>query len=201
MAFIPTVNAIKIVIIGTLAGQQVVIDITIGTPAAVSLADLDDAADAIEDWLTTELMPDLTASYVINEIKAYDLSSSIAPVVSHFVSIAGSQAIPGVANNTALVASFRTDNRGRSGRGRNYVAGMINNVGDTVSTTLTRAGLIATDYANLNSYLTPLGMEHIVISQYTGGSPRVSGLKQPVTEYIVNIDYDSQRKRLAGRGA
>jgi len=200
LAFIPTINCIKIVIIGDLLGQQVVIDITIGTPTAPSISDLDDAADAIEDWLTTELLPELTTSLLVEEIKAYDMTSSISPVVSHFVSLAGSVAAPAVPNNVALVASFRTDNRGRSGRGRNYLAGLQNTIGDTLKTSVGKAAAIAVAYANLNSFLAPLGFEHIVVSNFTGGAARAAGLKQDVVEYIVNVDYDSQRRRQAGRG-
>lgn len=201
MSFIPTINCIKVVIIGDLLGQQIVIDISIGTPTAPSISDLDDAADAVESWIDTELLPLLTTSLLIEEIKAYDMSSSTAPVVSHFISLAGDVVATSVQNNVALVASFRTDNRGRSGRGRNYIAGLPNNIGDTVKTTVGKAAAIAAAYSALNSYLAPLGFEHIVVSNFTGGAARLAGLKQTVNEYIVNVDYDSQRRRLAGRGA
>lgn len=200
LAFIPTVNAIKISIIGSLAGQQVVLDLTIGTPTSPSVSDLQDAADAVDTWLQTDLLPELTTAYSVNEIKAYDLSSSSAPVYSKPVTINGAVSAPSVTNGTALVASLRTAGRGRSARGRNYVPGLPNNIGTTTATTSGKAAGIGAAYSNIPTYLGPLGMDLVVDSLYTGGAARSSGFKQPVTSVIINLDYDSQRRRLAGRG-
>lgn len=200
MPFIPTINAIKISIIGSLAGQQVVLDLTVGTPTSPSISDLQDAADATDTWLQTDLLPELTTAYGINEIKAYDLSSSSAPVYSKPVSLAGGVSQPSITNGTALVASLRTAGRGRSARGRNYVPGLQNNIGTTTATTSGKAAAIGAAYSNLPTYFGPLGMDLVVNSLYTAGAARASGFKQPVTSVIINLDYDSQRRRLAGRG-
>jgi len=201
MTFIPTINAIKVTIIGSIAGQQVVIDVTIGTPSSPSMSDLSDAADAVDDWLVNELAPVLTTAYSQSEIKAYDLTSSTAPVFTKPVAHTGIVNVSPVANNVSLVTSFLTANRGRSGRGRNYLAGLQDNVGGPVSTSSGVAAAVVSAWSALNTYLSPLGFEHTVISNFTAGASRAAGLKQPVTSYRTNIDYDSQRRRLAGRGA
>lgn len=200
MSFIPTVNAIKVTIIGSILGQQIVIDITIGTPAAVSVGDLDDTADAIEDWLTTEYAPYVQDEYAFDEIKAYDMSSATAPVVSHGIAIVGGGIAGAVPNNVALVTSFLTANRGRSGRGRVYNAGLNKATSTQTAASAGDVTAMLAAWAALNSYLAPLGFEHVVVSFFTGGSPRSAGLKQAVTEYRTNSDWDSQRRRLAGRG-
>lgn len=201
MAFIPTINAVKVTILGHLLGQQVVIDITIGTPSAPSVADLNDINDAVDTWLSTELAPTLTGSYVFDEVKAYDLTSATAPVATKPLGYSGTINVNPVVNNAALVTSFLTANRGRSGRGRNYLAGLQDNVGSAISTSSGVAAAVVSAWSALNTYLTPLGFEHVVISNFTGGAARSAGLKQPVISYRTNVDYDSQRRRLAGRGA
>lgn len=201
MAFIPTLNAIKVTIIGSIAGQQVVIDITIGTPGAVTMTDLENAAADVEDWFTNELIPILTNSYTASEIKAYDLTSASAPVVTNPVSLTGAVNSPPVSNNVALVTSFLTAGRGRSARGRNYLAGLQAAGGTPTSAQSSLAVDDAAAWAALNSYLDDDALEHIVISNYTDGAARAAGLKQPITGYRTNVDWDSQRRRLAGRGA
>jgi len=200
MAFIPTVNAIKLVIEGTVQGQKVIVTISVGKGSTVTPTDLINATDAIEDWWVAEVLPSLSAAYDGDVITAYDLSSEFAPTYSNPYTDVGGLAVPPIANNTALVTSFRTAGRGRSARGRNYVPCMPNNIGGPTATTSGQAADIAAAYAAMSDYLDPVGLEHIVISNYTGGAARTSGLKQPVTAYITNIEYDSQRSRLEGRG-
>lgn len=200
MTFIPTIHAVKVTILGSILGQQVVITISIGTPSSPSTGLMEDIGEAVEDWLTTELLDNLCDDYTFNEIKMYDLTSDTAPVVSRPVSLAGAVATNPVPNNVSIVTTFLTANRGRSGRGRQYMAGSPNTVGDAISTSSGQAAALAGGWANLNTYLDPLGCEHIVISNFSGGSARSEGLKQPVLSYRTNVDYDSQRRRLAGRG-
>lgn len=200
MTFIPTLNAIKVTLIGTIAGQEIVIDITIGTPAAVTLGDLSAASVDCIDWLSTEMLPILTDSYEFNECKAYDLSSVSAPVISTPLTLAGAINSAPVANNVAMVTSFLTLGRGRSARGRNYLAGIQSIGGTPTSSDPTIPPQVVAAWAAINSYLNPDSLDHVVISTRTGGADRAAGLKQNVTNYRTNADWDSQRRRLAGRG-
>jgi len=201
MSFIPTVNSIKVVIIGSLFGQQIVIDITVGKSSAITVTDLENVAPEMRDWWNDELAPQVVNDYTINNVKAYDMSSSTAPVYDFPCSEAGDLTDTACANNVAAAISFRTANRGRTSRGRIYIGGLpVNPASGVVMTGTTQAALAVAGF-NINDYLTPLSLFHTVVSLYSNGSPRTSGLAQPTINYVVNSDYDSQRRRLQGRGA
>jgi len=203
MAFIPTLNAIKLVLEFTIASQTVVVTISLGKASSVTPTDLANACNDGIQWLATELMPSLTDQLSLTQAVAYDLSSATAPVVfaTPGSPVVGGDSSPALPNNATAVISWRTSNRGRSSRGRMYVPGLPTSA-KTSATGFSSAFLavLASAGAAMNSYFSPDGLEQVVISTHTGGSPRVAGLAQPVTSVVVDGLFDSQRRRLAGRG-
>lgn len=203
MAFIPVPNAVKVVITFSLAGQLVNLTLGLEKASAVSVSDLETAATGTQDWAVNELLPWLSSQLTLTGMEAYDLSSASAPVVAYSLATphAGSAASPSLPNNAAAVISFRTDQRGRSARGRMYVPGIPQNVQASATTlgtafvaALTQAG------ADINSYLTSVPFTHVVISRYTNNAPRAVGTTEAVTSVVMDNKIDSQRRRLSGRG-
>ena len=105
--------------------------------------------------------------------------------------ISGSS-LPG---NVAFVLSFRTANRGRSGRGRNYIGGL--NEDDVTGNLLTeaKANLFRDAYsAFLSEALFPY--RWVVVSRYNDGVKRAEGLVQTVTTVLyTDLTVDSMRGR------
>lgn len=202
MAFIPVENGVRVAIQGTMTGQTWVNTLGVLCPVQPSVADLTSIATQVKAWWVAQMKPLVTSTVFLTAVTATDLDSASAPTVTIAASDSGTATGSAVANNTALVTSFRTAGRGRSSRGRNYVPGLSTTGASGTSASSTAAGLQAAAYALLNQYL-QLGIQefiHVVISYILNGSPRTSGLVQPVSSYITNVDFDSQRRRLAGRG-
>lgn len=203
MAFIPVPNAIKVSVEFLIGGQTVVITLSIGKTSAISPTDLVNANAAVFDFMSIDLMPLLSNQLSATKATAYDLTSSTAPanVRDYVPDIVGGVVDASIANNVAVVSSFRTANRGRSGRGRVYVPGIPNSVkASPVSVTTTFANNIGTAFINLSSRLAGVNLSHVVISRFLNNAPRNPGITQPITAIVMNTDMDSQRRRLAGRG-
>lgn len=202
MAFIPTVNSIRVSVEGTIEGQLWVLTLTVGKGAAITQTDVQNAADRVQEWWDAELAPILTTAVIATLVKAVDMATQTAlPIVSVNSPNDGAVSQPTLPNSTALVTTFRTGNAGRSGRGRNYLMGLPNNQGNSVRASAGTAAAVDAAYTDLNSYLTPSSLFHTVVSKFTNGGPRASGLVQPVLVYDTNTIYDVQRRRAEGRGA
>jgi hypothetical protein len=107
-----------------------------------------------------------------------------------------------VPNNTAYVLSLKTAARGRSSRGRNFIAAIPQSsllTANTVTSGL-RTGLV-TAYENLIGVGADLGATWVIVSKISGGAPRTTGVTTPVTTVDTFDDVlDSQRRRQLGRG-
>jgi len=155
-------------------------------------------------WWTTELAPWLSADISLRELVCTDLSTITGPSVAQAAPVpnpdggVGFGSLPG---NCALCVSFRTNLRGRSYRGRNFVAGLPETevTGNTVATATVNG--IQDAYQAIPASISSFPFEHTVISRFTAGAPRVAGASTPVTSYVVVDPFvDSQRRRLTGRG-
>lgn len=203
MAFIPTPNAIKLVLEFTLSGQIVVVTISLQKAAPVTTADLTSAANAGITWWNTYLKALSGPQLALSGATATDQTTETSPVVHVPVSppTPGTNAAECLPANAAAVISWRTANRGRSGRGRMYVPGLTeggNSNGINIAPTTQAA--IATAAANLASFFAPALLTHVIISRFHNKLPRASGLSQPVVSNVVDDLWDSQRRRLGGRG-
>jgi len=108
-----------------------------------------------------------------------------------------------LSNNVALVISQGTASRGRSYRGRTYHCGIPETFAqDAVSMfDANRIGAL-TGWINWWDAMAAVdGSTHVVLSRYTGNAPRATGVMTPITTVSANGDFDSMRKRLAGRGS
>jgi hypothetical protein len=201
MAYIPVPRGIKLSFVFLLNGQEVIVSLGLEKGSTVTPTDLSNVANAGVDWFTGGGNAPFTTALQLQRAEAYDLSSATAP--STFVSSTGTGAVnqAPLPNNVALVASHRTAGRGRSSRGRQYWAGLPNNQGSGVEASTGTVAGVAAAVADLFADLNASGYQPVVISRYTANAPRSTAILQPITSTIVNKAYDSQRRRLEGRGA
>ena len=202
MEFVPASNVMQTAIVGTLAGQPVVNTLYVQAPASWTSASWAVHRDNVL-ILLNGLRAAQSQDFAWTRIEGTDLSSQVAPTYSHVIAggLAGQVASPALPNNVAFCISFRTAGRGRSSRGRNYIAGLAESQ--------VTANTLATNFitALIDSYLTfstaceADGFTWVVLSRFHEGQPRAAGLVQPVAAVVAtDSNTDSQRRRLPGRG-
>lgn len=171
-----------------------------GTDAALGQT----LATNLQTWWNNNLRPITSGDMSLTEIFVTDISQQEGWTVSHPVNppIAGTAAGESLPSNVALCVSFRTAFRGRSGRGRNYVAGCTEGA--------CAGSFFATSYVNsvIAAYQILLGSGNFVpglvwsiVTRHFNGQPRPTGFARTVTAVLsVHNGADSQRRRLPGRG-
>lgn len=203
MPFIPTPNVARCAVRYILHNQSVVNtlwfrkDIGLQDPA-LAMADL---GNAISSWVETNLLSQFSTDVFFADVTATSQVSATAPSVVTVADLSGLAVGGAMPGNVCWTLKFSTAQRGRSGRGRNYISGMRETdvTGNQVNTTW--AGNIYAAYNTLIS-LPPDGWEWVVVSHYENLQPRIQGFAQTVlSASIVNYDVDSQRRRLTGRGS
>lgn len=203
MPFVPVLNVVQVNLRGTYFGEQVENTLYFETAPAVTPSFVANVALSAENWWVGDVVPLLSSSYVWREAYAVDLTTATGPTATSALSAgtAGGAVQPGMPGNVALCISFRTDQRGRSFRGRNYLCGLTedNVVGNQIT-----PGSIP---PFVNAYLPLLEAGEmlpgvwVVVSRFSGGLRRTVGVSTPVTSVlVVDNNVDSMRRRLAGRG-
>lgn len=205
MAFIPLPFGIKVEVAWeTGSGVAVCIHfVSKTTPSAVTLTDLTNAIDSFDTWRIS-LNPIMAVNMQIAGIRATDwsMADGITALTVPGTAINGTNGTPILPLNVALVASHSTGRTGRSRRGRNYIPGAAEStvaVGDVIAAG-TR-NIITAAYNTLRTALLADGLVQVVASFHANGAPRVTGLGTAVSVTSVDQHSDSQRRRLAGRGA
>src|SRR5258706_3108406 len=79
MAFIPTPNAVRASVLGTIDGQLCVITLWFVGTAPATTTDLDNLAGALIDWVTLELLPLLSNGYSGFSVNVVAQGTSFAP--------------------------------------------------------------------------------------------------------------------------
>lgn len=199
MAFIPAENVMLITLSGTLYGGKIqnTLYFKKSNGSSFSQADFDLLADTVELWYFNNLVNSVSNQAGFNVITGYDLTSDSSPVYSQLATLVGNVPSSAAPASVAFSISFKTGNRGRSGRGRNYVPGVPESVitGNSVSSAYYNA--VRDGYEALIALVAAQGFVWGVLSRYTNGAPRVQGLFQPITNVtFANSQVDSQRKRV-----
>jgi len=139
----------------------------------------------------------------LNEIYMVDLASQSGPVATAQPGVPsiGFQEVPPMPNNVTLCVTFRTEQRGRSFRGRSFVVGLAANQVVSQNVIDPAAGTILNAYQDLREAAATAGVPMVVVSRQTNNAPRVTGLATPITAVVLRDSVaDSQRRRLPGRG-
>lgn len=204
MAFVPIANSCSIEIRCLQYGQRAELTLGFLHSGAIDVSALQVIADAVDLWWYTYARPLVHAQVSLREVYARDLTSINAPVYTSTVhtGAVGTLTVGGsAANNIAKSISFKTAQRGRANRGRNYWFGFGAN---QITTTY-----IGTSYRNSIKALyerllpgggsTPANWTWVVLSRQLNGVTQ--GRAIPITSVAVPSDaLDSMRTRLPGRG-
>lgn len=198
MAYQPVENTVLVEMRYTINGEDAENTLAFHCEDGVTLLNMGLLAEFVDDWWNTELRPLLGTGYVYRETYLTDLTTQTSPTLTSTAnaSLPGTDAtgatLPG---NVAFCLSFRTPNRGRSGRGRNYIAGLNEDdvTGNFLSTA--KADAFRDAYsAFLSETLFPY--KWVVISRQFNGVLRAEGLPQTVTTVLyTDLRVDTMRSR------
>lgn len=174
------------------------------SPVAVNTTDLN-AACVWFDALGQALRPLQPANVVRSMVRAIDWSvpdGAQVSLIPFSTNNAGTNVSPGLPLNVAICATQVSGLVGRSRRGRNYIPGIAENIvglGDVISP-ISRS-TIANAYNTLRTNLLTAGLVQVVASFHANKLPRTVGQGTAVAMTTIDQFSDSQRRRLAGRGA
>lgn len=203
MPFSPAAGTVRATLEFVWRGQIVAITISVRKPTGFDATDYDTLSAELLDWYQDAYKAYVSTQCALQKINILDLSSAIAPSIEYPISpnIPGGNIGGATALNATLVTSFKTDQRGRSYRGRNYFVGLpAPSMVDSGSVSSGVAAGITLVYAALAVRLASISMEHVVVSRQQNGVIMPVAVVTPVTEYFTETNIDSQRRRLVGRG-
>lgn len=210
MPFVPVPNTIAVDVLYLLDSQRVENTLYFERSDGWDLASITAFLADLQAWISSELMPALSASIQFIELAArlLDTASSIGLVNTVSPPVSGGQPGDSVSNNVTYTVSFRTGLTGRSFRGRNYVPGLsVATIGQNTIAGGTRTALLAF-YDGLRSLGGDNGISWVVVSRFSGVDPvtkkpipRTTGVTTVITSVgTFDTTVDSQRRRLPGRG-
>ena len=203
MPFIPVANTAQVEFRMVWQGQRVenVDYFKFGAPPDPS--ELVTLGGALQDWWEANYAPFASFTLELREIYITDLTASdaAAVTVAPAVPIPGLNANESLPNNVSAVISFRTSQRGRSFRGRNYICGLTDDQVVNNNVISSAADAIVAAYVALGAVAIANSVDHVVVSRQANNAPRVTGVATPITAYLMtDTTVDSQRRRLPGRG-
>jgi len=204
MTFIPVADTVLAELRFDYFGQQIENTLYFRKLGGSTVAQATGLMNDLLLWWTTLPSQYLSNDITLRELNVTDLSSASGYSVSQAAPTpnpAGAISADGLPGNVALCVSFRTPNRGRSFRGRNYVAGLAETTVTGNQLDATRVAGLLGSYQGIPSSITSSAWDWVVVSRYAGGLPRVAGIATEITSVVVVDDFvDSQRRRLTGRG-
>lgn len=199
MAFIPVVDCVKAVIEFT-AGSRQWTNTWWFTQHEFDQDNMQTLATAL--WAQTEsvFMPVVVDDVTLTKVTIYDMSAEDAPVVTYTDDpVAGGVTGEMSPLSVALVMTFYTNARGRSGRGRIYLTGASESA-------IANGVYTGTFYARAQTYCEAiqsaalgLGWNHVVVSFFENNVPRAAGLARAVQDITRRSSIPGNQRRRAGR--
>jgi hypothetical protein len=202
--FIPTIAGTKSTLNFTYNGSnvQMVLNFKWGAPATST--DRGNLNTALHTFWTNQLKPNIGDNLGLILIDTVNLDSASAPGTQlslgspEYGTIAGEDEPA----NAALVVTHRTGLRGRSYRGRTYVGGLHHYATNSVtSQDASNVTGIVSAFSWLLTAANTANAVWSVLSKFSNLAARAQGVMTPITGLSADTFYDSQRRRLFGRGA
>ena len=200
MVFQPVPDGVEVVFDGVQNGVPVVNVFNVLDTESHDEARLGEIADTFKDWWDTFVAPMQSTSYILQSIKATNLTSSAGPQVirAYSTSNTGTNGGGEAAGNAAAVISWKTAAIGRSFRGRTFVGALAETELSTAQSldSATVTALLSAG-TNLLDALDAIGAKLAVLSRIAAGVVRVAGLLTEIIAVVVDNKVDSQRRRTA----
>jgi hypothetical protein len=203
MAFVPVPNTIGVDVIYEQDGQRVENTLYFERPAGWDGSTIATFLGELNTYIQTELLPVLSTAIQLVQLVGtlLDAVDAIAVTLNISPPVSGSVTGDAMPNNVTYTIQFKTAQRGRSFRGRNYVPGLPNSaVSSNNVTSDFRTSLLAF-YTGLIALAGDHTATWVVVSRVSGGVDRAIGVTTIInTPATADQVVDSQRRRLPGRG-
>lgn len=174
------------------------------TKASPTESDLATLLDNLNTAITTSLLPLLSSSIKLLKLigTLLDVADGLSLLNTTGLPIAGGDATVALPHNASLAIKFSTSRSGRSFHGRNYVTGLVDRRTQADTLTSSYVNALVDAWVDIAAAATDNGWQQVVVSRFSGGSPRTTGVATVVNNIsTTDLTIDSQRRRLNGRGA
>lgn len=203
MAFQPAPSIALVTCEGLVDAQQTINDLAFFSSGAITQATLQSLVNAVAVWFTDNLAPLLSDDWQALRVRGADLTTATGVIAEAAAVAAGGVGGEANPNNVAACVSFRTAQRGRSGRGRNFVPGIpgaavtLNTIDSALISDLIAAYTVLIGVGTFVA-----GWQWVVLSRQTGGALRANGIGIPITSVtMVGNSVRSMRSREIGHGS
>jgi hypothetical protein len=204
MPFQAVPNTIQCDVLFMYYGQRVENVFHVEVPGGVDAAVIVDTANDVRDWVIDSYLPLLVTAVSFIGVEAKNLSIEGGGTAFALPpgSASGGSAGEGMPGGTAFAVSLKTASSGRSYRGRKFVFGLNRSQISGNQIAIGYAGDIVAAFNELIAILTAVSKVLVIVSRIADGVERLTGVTTPVTTAaFTNLDVDSQRRRLTGRGS
>lgn len=172
--------------------------------SAWTVAELYELAQKVGDAWVGAMLPQLSVSYILGNIVATDISvaGGFQGVYTATAGQTGAIATAALPNNVAFCLKFLSGHVGRSYRGRIYIGGIPGSVVVANAVNGTWATNTAAALVTVNTDTAAVDYTQVIVSRYADGvllTPPETRVVETIT--WTDLNTDSQRKRLNGRGA
>lgn len=197
MAFIPTPHCARVVF-GFHRSTAFWSNVLHFTKTDFTEADMTQLANALDLGAGNTIKTHLANNVTYDGVTVYDIRTIDGPMVFDGTSTGlGSQVGVCASLNDAVVVTLRTNARGRTGRGRVYVAGQLDNAIENDSWNQTAADNAMEWITDMRSRAQTIGWTHVIRSIQANHVP----LNPAVTRIVVGFDVRSlitgtQRRRI-----
>jgi len=205
MPFIPVANTAMIEAVYEGPEGQIAENTMYFTGGAMDLTGLGALVDDINAAIQDHILPLMHSAVKLVRVVGtlLDVLDGLQVISTTGLPASGGETGGMLPSNVSFAVSFRTPNRGRSARGRNFLYGIPSAAQDTtdsLNSSYVTAVVAAWD-ATLNAAADD-GWGPVVVSRFTGGSPRSAGVTFPITSVVATDNgIDTMRRRLAGHGS
>lgn len=206
MAFQPAPAVAECVMRGVQFGQQTVNTLyfqkSTGTPWTA--AELIDLAGTVDTGRRANIELHQGNEWIDNGVVATDISvvgglQVESNLFAGSVGAIGGGCAPG---NVTFAIKFLTGHVGRSYRGRNFIPGIPDGYAGANVISSANAAQYVADYVALSNSALAEGFVHVIVSRIQGGVVPAVALVVPVTTIAyTDVNLDSMRSRLTGRGS
>lgn len=187
------------------AGQECINTFHFRKATPASTADCQTLALAMRDtYWVAHMQPLVTPDVAMGGVFVTALDSPSAPFYGlDFLppNVNGTGSGMAIPTGSALVATFKTAERSRNGRGRAYISGVPQGkLADPVEVTATYLTDFITAMNSLITIATAISATLVVVSRTLAKLQRPQGVPISVVAITADRYVDSQRRRLFGRG-
>lgn len=155
----------------------------------------------LQTWLAVDIVDRQVTTYAYQEFYATQLDTDDGWTLVHdLTGLTGTEAGDGLPSTNAAVITHYTNKRGRSYRGRTYLAGIPD--GYVVRSTIgsTHVAALTNAFNDLRAVAIDHGAVFVVVSRQHDNAPRVTGVTTPVNSSVCQPVIATQRRRRVGTG-